>query len=347
MESSRVALRLGIAVLVVAVLLRVLTPEGAGTALGRADAGSIAVALLVSLLGVGAWAIALSLLVNDVVGVPRGLAFVRGYSLGLFLRSIVPWGRAGGAVFAAYGLDRVSTAEYERLLAGTLTADFLRFLASMVVAASGFVALVASGTSAPDLLPLAAAFGVAVLLCTGVAAALIVAPLRATYALLAFAGLLRATLGRVSGSVREALRRESVLATTSRFFETLHGIVSRPLVGTTALVISLLGWVLSVLPLYLMVHAVGADVGLAAVAFIVPAAGLAGLAPLPGGSGGIEVATVGLLALLGGVDVGLAGAATVLARIATFWTPMMVAGLLVALGPTSLPSRPIWEQFPR
>lgn len=346
MDYSRVTLRLGIAVLVLAVFLGLLAPHGAGTALSRADVVWVAVALLVSLLGVAAWGIALGLLVRDVPGAPGRASFLGGYSLGLFLRSIVPWGRAGGAVFVAYGLDRVSDAEYERLLAGTLTTDFLRFLASMMVATGGLIALIGRGEHAPDVLPLAVGIGAAVLLCVALAGVLVVAPLRATYATMAVAGLLRATLGRVSGTVRHALRRESVLERTSRFFDTLTEILDRPIVVSIAVGFCLLGWVLSVLPLYFSLQAVGADVGIAYVAFIVPAAGLAGLAPLPGGTGGIEVATVGLLALLGGVDVGVAGAATILARIATFWTPLAVAGIIVALGPTSLPSRPISEQSP-
>jgi uncharacterized protein (TIRG00374 family) len=333
MEANRVVLRLAIAVLVLAILLGVLTPHGAVRALGRADSGLIGMALLVSLLGVAIWGLALALLLYGVRGAPRGTAFVGGYSLGLFLRSIVPWGRAGGAVFAAYGLRRVSSADYERLLASTLTADFLRFLASMVVAASGLLALLVRGEHASDLLPLAAAMGAAVFLCVGVAAALIVAPLRATYATMAVAGLLRSTIGRVSGTLREALGREAVLEHTSRFFDTVNDIVERPLVVTASLVLCLIGWTLSVLPLYLTLQAVGSTVGLPIVAFVVPAAGLAGLAPLPGGTGGIEVATVGLLALLGGVDVGAAGAAALLARVATFWTPMTVAGFIAVIGP--------------
>ncbi|HEY8381278.1 MAG TPA: lysylphosphatidylglycerol synthase transmembrane domain-containing protein [Microvirga sp.] len=85
------------------------------------------------------------------------------------------------------------------------------------------------------------------------------------------------------------------------------------------LILGVAGWLAEAYALSLVLSALGADIPLAACAFIFAASALAGaLVLLPGGLGGTEASMVGLL-VLSGVDMGAAVAATGLIRLTTLW----------------------------
>ncbi|MUV58986.1 lysylphosphatidylglycerol synthase domain-containing protein, partial [Halogeometricum sp. CBA1124] len=69
--------------------------------------------------------------------------------------------------------------------------------------------------------------------------------------------------------------------------------------------------------------------------FVAPASGLVGWSPLPGGSGGIEVAVTAGLAATAGVPVSAAAAVALLYRVCSYWVVVVVdaaaAGLLATL----------------
>ncbi|MFB6111005.1 MAG: lysylphosphatidylglycerol synthase domain-containing protein [Halobacteriaceae archaeon] len=155
-------------------------------------------------------------------------------------------------------------------------------------------------------------------------------PSRLSRTVLALAALGRGTLGRLSETVAQSLSREAVLARTGRFYATLDVMLDRPVTVLTSFALSILGWLFALLPLYLSLQAVGASVTLALIALVVPVAGLAGITPPPGGTGGIEVATVALLALLGGGDIGRLGAAA----LSPAWLPSGLRWLSLAPSPS-------------
>ncbi|MFB6111006.1 MAG: hypothetical protein ABEJ35_00555 [Halobacteriaceae archaeon] len=157
MRLRAVSLRLVIALAVLGLLGLSIEPRGIATALHGADRSLVALAFIAGLFSFVVWGAALRILLDGVEAAPRGRAFVGGYALGVFLRSVVPWGRAGGAVFTAYGLDRVSVARYERLLAATLSSDLLKFVASMSIATAGLLVRFVAGGVGGQLLPLATA----------------------------------------------------------------------------------------------------------------------------------------------------------------------------------------------
>ncbi|MFC7044832.1 YbhN family protein [Halobacteriaceae archaeon GCM10025711] len=94
----------------------------------------------------------------------------------------------------------------------------------------------------------------------------------------------------------------------------------------TALGYSALGWFLQAVALWLAFSALGVHVSLAATLFVVPVGTVAGVAPLPGGLGGIEAVLVALLVPVTGVSVGLVTAAVIIYRGTIFWLPVVVGG---------------------
>ena len=106
--------------------------------------------------------------------------------------------------------------------------------------------------------------------------------------------------------------------------------LTRPGVLAMAFGLGLAGWSAEVLATWLVLDGLGADVGLAAAAFVFAFGMLVGGLPIfPGGVGGAEGTMIACLLLLG-VDTGTAVTATAVIRLATL-------GFALALGFAALP----------
>lgn len=150
------------------------------------------------------------------------------------------------------------------------------------------------------------------------------------------AGLVKLAYGRIRRRPRLFARALSTLRHTRSL--TAPGIIA------TALVLGLIGWSAEILGAWLVLDRLGADVSLAAAAFVFGFGMLVGGIPLfPGGVGGAEGTMIALLLLLG-VDTGTAITATAIIRLATL-------GFAVVLGFVALPlalagaSRPVTASF--
>jgi uncharacterized protein (TIRG00374 family) len=85
--------------------------------------------------------------------------------------------------------------------------------------------------------------------------------------------------------------------------------------------------------LWLAFAALDASVPVSVVLVVVPVANLAGVTPLPGGLGSIDATMVGLLVPLAGVSAEVATAAVLIHRLAVYWLPVALGGVvLVAAG---------------
>jgi uncharacterized protein (TIRG00374 family) len=105
-----------------------------------------------------------------------------------------------------------------------------------------------------------------------------------------------------------------------------------------ALSFSALGWLGIMASLWLGLYAVGVRVHPAVVLVAIPVAALSGVAPLPGGLGGVEAILFGLLAPIDGVTTGGAAAAIALHRGATYWLPLVVGAVAAGrLGADRMP----------
>ncbi|WP_164471629.1 lysylphosphatidylglycerol synthase transmembrane domain-containing protein [Halosimplex salinum] len=287
--------------------------------LADADLRWLAAGCLSTAIGLVAWAKAWQVVLG-VVGyrVPFRKLVVTYYAA-TFANYVTPLGQAGGEPFIAYVLSRDTEASYEDSLASVVTADLLNLLPFFTFAAIGTVVLVAQQTLSNRI--------------RGVAGILVVFAVGApVVAVLGWRS--RRRLGAL------ALRVVAPVANRTRFV-TLDGIRERLRELNTAferiaadrralahaLAYSFVGWLFFALPLYFAVLAVGREISLFLVFFIVPASTLAGLTPSPGGLAGVEAALAGLLGTLGGFTFATGLSIAIVYRLASYVFAVLVGGV--------------------
>lgn len=287
--------------------------------LGRADLGWMVVACgstaLCLVLWTKGWDIVLS-----VVGVDIPLShLVPTYFAATFGDYVTPFGKAGGGPLIAYVLSTHDQASYEEALASVFTTDSLNLLPFFSFAGLGVLALALQGEIPGRIRPLLYGLG-------GMALAV------------PFVGLL--LWRREVWVVRTVSRTGSWLAARTRFvdaaeleervveFFSLLDRVGRSRARLVeVLVLSYTGWVLFAAPMWLSGMALGVELDLLLVGFVVPASAMASFVPTPGGLGGVEAAVAGLLVVLGGVPVATAAAIALLYRAASYWFVVLTGGL--------------------
>lgn len=317
--------------------------------------GVALIALAVSALGLGdvidvvraadVWLVALSVVVGTASVVVYGEAFRQLrrrleptpfggrfhviYYSAQFVRLSLPVGAASFPAILAYVMAREGETSFEENLAVATAADLLGYTTSFLLGFVGFGVFLLTGDGLANGPVLAAAVGAGVVLTVtlGTLAILVYWPWIVDGAVLWSANAIRVTLGRLSDRIHGAVHREAVRERLELFHETielLRGARRGVVVATTMTVIS---WVLIVLPLWLNFMAVGQWVPFAVVLFAVPAGNLLGFVPLPGGLGGVELAIGTVVVAAAGVGVQTAAAAVLLHRLATYWVPLLVGGL--------------------
>jgi glycosyltransferase 2 family protein len=299
--ARRAALWALVVLFLVAVVLPAIGVEDLRTHLARLDPALIAALLGLSLVNYGLRSLrwqALSAAVGLRVPLLRNaLYYVAGFAF-----AVTP-GKVG-EVIRLWLLRRHHGAPYERTL-GLLVVD-------RVTDALPLLALC---------LPGALAFAGQGWAVAGIAA----------FLLLVMAFLLRpawpaAAVKLAYGRVR---RRPRLFARALRSLRPLRSLTA-PRVLLVAFALGLAGWSAEVLATWLLLDRLGAEVGLAAAAFVFGFGMLVGGLPIfPGGVGGSEATMIGLLLLLG-VDVGTAVTATAVIRLTTL-------GFAVVLGFAALP----------
>ncbi len=235
-----------------------------------------------------------------------------------FANYVTPLGQAGGEPFIAYVLSRDTEASYEDSLASVVTADLLNLFPFFSFAGIGFAALLYNASLPDQVRPLALGLG-------GMAVGVPV------FAVLGWR--FRFRLGNVVLWLAAPIARRARFVSLSGLRQRLRDlnaaferIADDPWALARALVYSYLGWVFFALPLYFAGLAIGADLTLLLVFFIVPASTLAGLVPSPGGLGGVEAALLVLLIGLGGLGQAPALAATLLYRIESYVFGLVAGG---------------------
>ena len=319
-------LSLGAAVVLLAGFLLVLGPERLARQLAGANLAIFALGLVAIVLALLCWSEASRRLfvAFDTPLSRRGA--VAAYGAGAFGKQVLPMGNAGGPAVMAYAFDREVNLGYSRSLAVIVVAEFLSLLASLVLGFVGIVFLLLFSSADPALRWL----GVGVVLVGAALAALsVVVWYRRHHVGLAVTGiaqLLAPVVGRISPARAERLRPDRVSANLQRYYETFDAVLRDRRAVLYAFALSQAGWLFFALPLYTGARALGVDVALALALFLVPAAGLATVFPLPGGLGGLEVALAGLLAALATIDLTTAGAVVILFRLCSFWFFVLVCG---------------------
>lgn len=319
------------AVVLLGAFLIALGPARLARQLAGANLGIFALGLVSVLVALGCWGEASHRLF---VGVDTPLSRRRAllaYGAGAFGKQVLPMGSAGGPAVMAYAFDREVDLGYSRSLAVIVVAEFLSLAASLLLCFVGIAILLLFGSLAADLRWL----GVGLVLVGAALAGLsVVVWYRRRHVELAVAGiarLLSPVVGRVWPALAEGLRPERVEANLRRYYETFDTVVGNRRAILYAFVLSQIGWVFFAVPLYTGALALDVRLPLALALFLVPAAGLATVFPLPGGLGGLEVALAGLLAVLAAIDLATAGAVVILFRLCSFWFFVLVCGIAVSL----------------
>ena len=152
---------------------------------------------------------------------------------------------------------------------------------------------------------------------------------------IAIFGIVVLRSARLSRLAERVLLKLPLLDRLAPHLRAFHG-SSNELLGTRPLVvgtvISFLSWGLECFAVYLCAVGLGADVGFLMVVFVFAVSSLLGvLSMIPGGIGAVEAGLALQFVRLAGMSAGLAGALTLVIRLATLWwaTLLGILGLLL------------------
>jgi len=303
---------------VLALLVDFVGTEGVLAGLRRADPGWLALACLSTAVCLTAWGKAWQIVLG-VAGIEESFSkLVVTYYAATFANYVTPLGQAGGEPFIAYVLSRDTEASYQDSLASVVTADLLNLFPFVTFSGVGFAALL-YGSSLPEAVePLA---GGLVVLSVGV-------PL-ITAVGWRFRDRLRGALLRLLAPVVDRAPVVSLGGLRERIHETeaaFERIARDRRALAKALSVSYVGWVFFALPLYFAAQAIGAELSVLLVFFIVPASTLAGLVPSPGGSGAVETALVVLVVAMTAIGRTDAAVIAILYRVASYLFALLLGG---------------------
>ncbi|QCC50312.1 lysylphosphatidylglycerol synthase transmembrane domain-containing protein [Halapricum salinum] len=318
------------ALLVLGLLVWLAGVEETISALERARLSLVAVVLALAVFWLASWGMSLYV-VLDALGHPiSAVKSILVFSAAMFANNITPFGQAGGEPVSAFLISEAADTEYENGLAAIASVDTLHFMPSIGMAFTGVAVFALDATRlSRDLYLSVAVLGVllAVFVLVGVsgyryrhqiehAIAVVVTP------------ILRLVARVIPG--REPPSPEAIEHRIDGFFGAIERIASDREAILKATTFSAAGWVALSVALWVAVSAVGGSVPLAAALIAVPIGSIAGVTPLPGGSGAIETAFAAILVSIGGILQGTAVAAVLVHRIATYWLPTIVGGLVAA-----------------
>jgi len=317
---------------VLAVLLWVAGVDAIVATVARADPSVVALLPLAAVAWLTAWGLSLRTVLG-VLGSPVGVSTaVLVYAAATFANNVTPFGQAGGEPISAFLIARLIDDEYEAGLAAIASVDALNLLPSVTLAGLGLAYFGATAAVGRQLAVAAGAVvGFAVVLAVG---GWLVWRYRERVETVA-AGTLTPLAGGLARLVpgRQRPTRRAIAARVGRFFGSLERVAADRRRLALALGFATAGWIALASSLWLALLALGYRVPVAAVVLVVPVGSMAGVAPLPGGLGGIETVLVALLVPTTALDPATAGAAVVLHRTATYWLPTLVGGgVAAALG---------------
>jgi len=281
--------------------------------------GAVAIAWL------SAWGLSLRTVLGALGATITAPMAVLVYAAATFANNVTPFGQAGGEPISALLISRASRSEYETGLAAIASVDALNFVPSTMLALVGVGYLTATITLGRRL-ELAAAAVVGIAIALPICAFL---GWRHRYEIeRAAVDVLTPLLQGVGRVVprRSPPEAGALEARIEGFFTAIDRVAGDREALALALGFSLLGWIGLALSLWLSLLALGIDTEFAAVLVVIPVGAIAGITPLPGGLGGVELVLVSLLVATTGIDITTATAAVTIHRVATYMLPTVVGG---------------------
>ncbi|MDZ7849861.1 MAG: lysylphosphatidylglycerol synthase transmembrane domain-containing protein [Halodesulfurarchaeum sp.] len=320
---------------VMGLLLSIVGIERIGEALSAASPELLAVVALFGLGQIAAWGLSLRAVLGSLdvpVSRRKGIAL---YGSAMFANNVTPFGQAGGEPVTAYVINRVTETRFETGLAAIATVDAAHVVTSLGIAVSG--ALLTVTVFSPNRKLTLVVLAVLALALLGV----VVATLLLRYR--------RSIVRRLEAPVSDAVDRlrasfpdllAELLQTARKRFAAFRADLGRIAASRTSLAqvltYSSAGWLFEVGALSVALWGLGGPVPVATLLIVIPVGKLAGFVPLPGGFGSIEATIVALLVATTPAGSGVATAAVLLHRAATYWLPTILGGgVSLALGVSS------------
>lgn len=315
---------LGAGVLIVALLL--LVDVGVvGATLARADPVLVGGVLGLALVWLLAWGGTLRTVLDAMdVGLTVRTSFLV-YAAAVFANNVTPFGQAGGEPVTALLVSRVADTRYETGLVAIASVDVLNVISSAAIvffSVGVYASRFTLGSS------LQAAVGSVLALVIGIVAVFGLTWRYHNALVEAVSGPIARTLDRITIGpfASRAVTESGVAERMNYFFTNVEVIAVDRERLAIALGLSTLGWLLQAAALVLAFAALGVTLPTVVALFVIPLSNLAGIAPLPGGLGGIEAVFVALLVPTTGIGPAIVTAGVLLFRVVIFWMPIALGG---------------------
>ncbi len=294
-------------------------------ALAAADPRYVLATLVLGVCWLALWSLMFRAVLSTLgVSLPVWRAFLV-YSGAVFANNVTPFGQAGGEPVAALLVSKVTDERYETGLAGIATVDVLNVVPSVSLLLVG-VGAYATTTTVGQRLWTAVATGLGIVV--GVGAIIGVAWYRRQSILDRVTAPVARLVGRVTGGRVDDLEA-NLRERAGNFFEHVERVGTSRRRLAVVLGLSLSGWLVQVVALYVAFLAVGYAVSIPVLLFAIPLGNIAGSAPLPGGLGGIEATFVAVLVPATGITAPVVTAAVLVFRGVIYWLPVVVGGTTV------------------
>lgn len=298
--------------------------------LSMANTGILVLVLVGAICWIVSWGLALRTVLGVLGSTISPLRATAIFSGVLFANNVTPFGQAGGEPISGLLISRATDRRYETGLAAIASVDALNFVPSIVLAVCGMGYLFVTTTFVGNLWYAAGTvFALALLVPTGVylgwqyryrlehAAVAVVTPVVRT---------IRHTLLR-----RKPLGQEAIKRRIEGFFTAIERVGSTPRKLALALCLSSLGWIAQAVCLWLSLFALGHAVSPSVVLIAIPIGAIAGVTPLPGGLGGVDIVLIGVVGALVTINGPTITAAVIIHRAAIYLFPTILGGGITAV----------------
>ena len=294
--------------------------------LAEADRSVLPLVLGVAVVWLCLWGMALKTVLESLgSSIPAHTAILV-FSAAVFSNNVTPFGQAGGEPVSALLISEAADTEYETGLAAIASVDTLHFVPSIGFAIGAFT-FVVTGADQP---------GQNVFYAAGAVATLAVVLPVGAYLGWRYRYELEATVVRILTPVLRSAGRvvprwtapskTNIQDSIEGFFTSIDRVAGdrRALVVATGF--SAMGWLALGVGLWLSLYSLDQPVPFSAVMLAIPVSMVAGILPLPGGSGAIESVLVTLLVATAGIPSAVALSAVLVYRGTTYWLPILIGG---------------------
>jgi hypothetical protein len=298
--------------------------------LSRADLPVVVAVVVVSVVWLSSWGMSLHTVLEVLGANISPVKSILVFAGAMFSNNVTPFGQAGGEPVTALLISRATDSEYETGLAAIASVDALHFLPSIGFATIGLGVLAVRAVTLGRNIYIAVAA---------------IAGLTALFLLAAYLGwryryeiervvvrIVTPIIQRIGRLLpgRRVPTRATLESRIERFFTSIDRVTGSRRALLTASLFSAFGWFSLSIALWLSLYSLGASVSIIAVFIAIPVASIAGVTPLPGGSGAVESVLVVLLVSTTGISGPVATAGVFIYRGATYWLPIFVGGGVVA-----------------